>query len=141
MKLLAALAIGALSWQANAQQAPKSLGEPLDTYVSELVSYQYGAAPYCMVDGSDRFLKQVERRLHRITAKLVAQVGQEPVAHAKAQAITQFDQESASVDFAACKLSDPAFDKQKLRALRETHLPNLKSLERQTKIANKKLRA
>jgi hypothetical protein len=113
-------------------------GRPLDTYVSELVSYQYGAEPYCMVDGSEQFLKQVECRLHRITAKLVTQVGQDLVTRAKTQAKMWFDEESSNVDFAACQEGNVAFDRRMLNSLKDAHLPMLKALEREAKIANKR---
>jgi hypothetical protein len=123
---------------AKGQEAPVSFGEPLDTYVSELVSYQYGAAPYCMVDGSERILAGVEGRLRRITAALVTQKGQDLVTRAKKEAIKQFEAESANVDFAACKVGDAAFDRQKRAALKAVHLPNLKVLETVLGLARKK---
>ncbi len=123
---------------AKGQMAPVSFGEPLDIYVSELVGYQFGAAPYCMADGSERFLAKVKRRLHIITTALVAQKGQDIVIRAKKAAEKEFQEELASVYFTGCKIGDPAFDRKELRALKEFHLPNLKSLEQTLSLAGKR---
>ncbi|MGC1468099.1 MAG: hypothetical protein WA793_01855 [Sphingorhabdus sp.] len=120
----------AITHLAQAQEAPSSYGEPLETYIDARADYMFGSLGYCSPSGQAQLFKRLDRRWAKVRSALVARSGEDALNKADAVATERFEAQFESVSFAGCKIGDAGANRRNFHAMSARHTMRVSEVER-----------